>query len=44
MNFYHKGHCCVCGKTLTTPESIKNGIGPFCAGTIRMAKDIKRKK
>jgi len=29
--FYHHGHCCRCGRTLTTPESIKRGIGPFCA-------------
>jgi hypothetical protein len=32
MGIYHRGLCCVCGRTLTTPESIKNGIGPFCAG------------
>ena len=28
--FYHEGKCCVCGKTLTSPESIKDGIGPTC--------------
>jgi len=32
MKFYHHGHCCKCGRVLTTPESIKAGIGPFCAG------------
>lgn len=32
MGIYHRGLCCVCGRTLTTPESIKNGIGPFCSG------------
>ena len=29
---YHRGICSVCGKNLTTPESLKNGIGPFCMG------------
>ncbi len=24
--------CCRCGRKLTTPESVKNGIGPECAG------------
>jgi len=27
----HEGKCCRCGRTLTTPESIANGIGPECA-------------
>ena len=26
------GFCIVCGRTLTDPESIANGIGPICAG------------
>lgn len=26
------GNCYVCGKLLTTPESIEAGIGPVCAG------------
>jgi len=30
LSVYHRGVCCVCGKKLTTPESLKNGIGPFC--------------
>ena len=32
INAYHNGHCCACGRTLTTPESIESGIGPVCAG------------
>jgi hypothetical protein len=32
LKFYHHGCCCRCGRTLTTPESIKAGIGPFCVG------------
>lgn len=27
----HHGKCCRCGRLLTTPESIQNGIGPECA-------------
>lgn len=26
----HEGKCCRCGRTLTTPESVKKGIGPEC--------------
>lgn len=26
----HNGHCGRCGRTLTVPESIDNGIGPEC--------------
>jgi len=32
MIFYHHGHCCRCGRVLTTPESVIKGIGPFCEG------------
>lgn len=28
---WHEGRCCRCGRTLTHPESLKNGIGPECA-------------
>ena len=28
--FYHEGRCGRCGRTLTTPESIKAGFGPEC--------------
>ena len=27
---YHNGRCCKCGRILTTPESIRRGIGPEC--------------
>ena len=26
----HEGKCCRCGRRLTTPESIEDGIGPEC--------------
>lgn len=29
---HHLGYCCRCGRPLSTPESVKNGIGPICAG------------
>ena len=28
---YHEGRCAVCGKKLTTPESLKIGMGQKCA-------------
>jgi len=30
VKVYHEGVCGRCGRTLTTPESIKSGIGPEC--------------
>lgn len=27
----HVGRCAMCGKRLTTPDSINNGLGPICA-------------
>lgn len=30
LHVYHNGKCCRCGRTLTTPESIRKGIGPEC--------------
>lgn len=30
LHVYHEGYCGVCGKKLTTPESIERGIGPLC--------------
>lgn len=30
FEFWHEGRCGRCGRRLTTPESIKNGIGPIC--------------
>ena len=28
---YHSGTCSRCGRVLTTPESIRSGLGPVCA-------------
>lgn len=35
MKLYHAGVCSVCGRQLTTPKSIKLGIGPKCRKKIR---------
>ena len=35
INFYHTGVCCVCGRKLTTPESLKAGIGTYCRSTLK---------
>lgn len=31
LEIWHEGKCCRCGRKLTTPESVANGIGPECA-------------
>jgi hypothetical protein len=31
LEIWHEGRCCRCGRVLTVPESIENGIGPECA-------------
>lgn len=33
--FWHKGRCGRCGRTLTVPSSIASGLGPVCAGKMR---------
>ena len=30
FEFYHEGKCCCCGRALTVPQSIIEGIGPKC--------------
>ena len=32
VQVYHEGKCGKCGRKLTTPESIKSGLGPVCNG------------
>ena len=31
VKVFHSGKCGKCGKKLTTPESIKSGLGPYCS-------------
>lgn len=31
LKIYHSGTCGRCGRKLTDPESIKRGLGPYCA-------------
>jgi Family of unknown function (DUF6011) len=32
VEFWHEGRCCRCGRVLTVPKSVADGIGPECAG------------
>lgn len=34
VKVFHSGKCGKCGKKLTTPESVKSGLGPYCANRI----------
>lgn len=34
LEVWHEGRCGRCNRKLTVPESIKNGIGPECAGKV----------
>jgi hypothetical protein len=34
IDFWHEGRCCVCGRKLTVPESVADGIGPECKGKV----------
>lgn len=31
IEFYHSGNCAKCGCRLTTPDSLRKGLGPKCA-------------
>lgn len=34
VKVYHSGKCGKCGKKLTTPDSIKSGLGPYCSNRV----------
>lgn len=34
IDVFHQGKCGRCGRALTTPESIKRGLGPECSNLI----------
>ncbi len=34
IEFWHEGICGCCGKALTVPLSIRNGLGPVCAARL----------
>lgn len=38
LHFYHEGRCGRCGRKLTHPESLENGIGPECSHLIEKDK------
>lgn len=35
VRYHHEGRCIKCNRCLTTPESVRNGIGPKCASSIK---------
>jgi len=35
IELWHTGHCGCCGRLLTDPESLQNGIGPICIKKIK---------
>jgi hypothetical protein len=30
LEVWHEGRCSICGRSLTTPESVERGLGPVC--------------
>jgi len=40
INFYHRGVCARCGKTLTVPESLTNGFGSSCFKLTKKSKEL----
>lgn len=44
VNFYHEGVCGKCGRRLTTPDSVKIGLGPVCRDNKKETLGDKRKK
>ena len=45
MLIYHSGKCDRCGRTLTVPESIENGLGPECNGLVANSiREVREKK
>ena len=34
VEFMHSGKCSACGRKLTTPESIRTGLGPVCRSSL----------
>ena len=41
LSVYHRGICGRCGRTLTVPSSLINGLGPECSGLINKTKNRK---
>lgn len=39
---YHSGRCGLCGRVLTTPESIDTGFGPECAKILNIPYQVKK--
>ena len=35
LEVWHEGRCCKCGRVLTVPQSIMDGVGPECSGRMK---------
>jgi len=44
VEIWHEGHCGRCGRQLTVPESIENGIGPECMKMMNSKAEIRNRK
>lgn len=44
IELYHEGKCMKCGRKLTTPDSIEEGIGPVCSDWIERQKIARDRK
>ncbi|MFV2013821.1 MAG: DUF6011 domain-containing protein [Candidatus Heimdallarchaeota archaeon] len=44
IELYHEGRCMKCGRRLTTPQSVEQGVGPVCADWIERQKLARDKK
>lgn len=44
IELYHEGVCMCCGRKLTTPDSIDQGVGPICGDNIKRAKIARDRK
>jgi hypothetical protein len=38
VRLYHENSCLLCGRKLTTPESVETGIGPVCRRVLASAR------
>ena len=44
IEIWHEGHCGRCGRQLTVPESIENGIGPECMKMMNSKAGIRNRR
>lgn len=44
IDLYHTGNCMKCGRKLTTPDSVEQGIGPVCSDWLERQKIVRDRK